>query len=328
MKTDDFSQLVEVATIRPVPSRTLHIHVRLLATVSKDDVKHFFFCPAYSLMTLTHSCQCLASWVIVPGHSSLNRVLSRQWKDSKPSQTYVTRVVSVLSVNEPAANGREADDGERGDIAPSRHRKGNLDASVAKNFTDPTRASSGVILSHVGHRCKMLAQLVVRAIVKPPIITATLCAMKTNDVSQVVELATRNGKSGILPHIASLDVQRSDRILHIYATLRAMFQNQSQMALIHLCESLQNWNDAHTLSSLTGHGRISNTEGLGITEACNVKSQMMIWAFEAAVIIIRVDEIMRDAPCKRDHRVAKSFCVFACSLVAVPCVVYWDPSGV
>ncbi len=49
-------------------------------------------------------------------------------------------------------------------------------------------------------------------------------------------------------------------------------------------------------------GSIGNMEELGITEAYNVKRQIVISASEAAEMIIRVDDIMRAAPRKRQAR--------------------------
>ncbi|KAL5967536.1 T-complex protein 1 subunit beta, partial [Taenia solium] len=49
------------------------------------------------------------------------------------------------------------------------------------------------------------------------------------------------------------------------------------------------------------HGCIANMEDLGITESYNVKRQMVISASEAAEMIIRVDDIMRAAPRKRQQ---------------------------
>lgn len=48
-------------------------------------------------------------------------------------------------------------------------------------------------------------------------------------------------------------------------------------------------------------GCIANMEDLGITESYNVKRQMVISASEAAEMIIRVDDIMRAAPRKRQQ---------------------------
>ena len=47
-------------------------------------------------------------------------------------------------------------------------------------------------------------------------------------------------------------------------------------------------------------GCIADMKELGITESYNVKRQMVISASEAAEMIIRVDDIMRAAPRKRE----------------------------
>ncbi len=49
-------------------------------------------------------------------------------------------------------------------------------------------------------------------------------------------------------------------------------------------------------------GSIGHMEELGITKAYNVKRQIVISASEAAEMIIRVDDIMRAAPRKRQAR--------------------------
>ena len=47
------------------------------------------------------------------------------------------------------------------------------------------------------------------------------------------------------------------------------------------------------------HGCVADMKELGITESYNVKRQMIVSASEAAEMIIRVDNIMRAAPRKR-----------------------------
>ena len=51
------------------------------------------------------------------------------------------------------------------------------------------------------------------------------------------------------------------------------------------------------------HGKVGDMEGLGITESLSVKRQVLVSASEAAEMILRVDDIIKAAPRKRqaDH---------------------------
>eukprot|EP01121_Diplochlamys_sp_Union-15-3_P015412 TRINITY_DN508_c0_g1_i1.p1 TRINITY_DN508_c0_g1~~TRINITY_DN508_c0_g1_i1.p1 ORF type:complete len:536 (+),score=129.06 TRINITY_DN508_c0_g1_i1:85-1692(+) len=49
------------------------------------------------------------------------------------------------------------------------------------------------------------------------------------------------------------------------------------------------------------HGVVSDVEALGITESLKVKKQVVISASEAAAMILRVDQIIKAAPRKREH---------------------------
>ena len=62
-------------------------------------------------------------------------------------------------------------------------------------------------------------------------------------------------------------------------------------------------NSIQKLFSDMKHGKVGDMEALGITESLSVKRQVLVSASEAAEMILRVDDIIKAAPRKRqaDH---------------------------